>query len=185
LTLVEVLNEADCERVQSFFEGQRDAVYGAGAGELGRRQLQVQFESAAREAKARRVSEGSDPLEIDDLTNKWRDWAAQEPRPHEPDLPEAKVHERPAGQARAIRIIVWTIMILILIGWLIAVITGAGGNCNSNCDAGGLGTKSSANQPGFVPDSWAVVSKRQLMSSRSVIGDPLTAVPTIASLHPD
>jgi hypothetical protein len=150
LTLLEVLDESDYERVQSFFDGERDGVYGAGAGELGRRQLQAQLESAAREADARRVSERSRSLETHGVTGEWGDWAAYGPRLHEHVPSEARVHEDPAGRRRTTRIIVWAIMILVLIGWLILAITGAGGNCDSNCDAGGLGSKPSVDRPRFV-----------------------------------
>jgi hypothetical protein len=88
LTLAEVLSEADYERIQSFFDGERDAIYGGGAGERARRELEARLEFAAKEQDRRRPapSVGNTPepvelpaadqeaeaaFEVNDWTTKW------------------------------------------------------------------------------------------------------------------
>jgi hypothetical protein len=44
-SLAEVLDDEQYDRVQTFFDGERDSVYGAGAGELGRARLEAEFEA--------------------------------------------------------------------------------------------------------------------------------------------
>ncbi len=44
-TLAHVLDEPSYERIQSFFDGEHDAVYGSGAGERARTQLRDSLEA--------------------------------------------------------------------------------------------------------------------------------------------